>query len=488
MLAITIVPPSARALYRVWFCALLAIFYMWGFHPAHAYECIESYARGSTTLNGFGLAWDPLSDSDELLLRGLECGSSTTTVQVGSGGSAAYEYVYDTAYEWTGSDWRAVSLTGSSSPVAGEWYESAAQGTLSPASSTVYFVGLVCRFDTTDGEWKCGCADETCEDTYWQLQGVRTAGPAPAVLEEPPAMTLSPVTFENVCPEDAGWPTRPQMEGRDVKVVLPTDRVCASRGSLGGTLSNPSRNVWVVGGEIEYYSTATSGSAGLTFNYFSGTIFVEGIKIDMQNSCNDGIRSYFATGTSPRVVIQNSYIRGLGYCSPVGTHGDMYHAQGGLPVVIELLMQNVRGDLITQGIFVPYRDEGHGVLRMVLDHVELRLDERYPSTASAQIATMIYAGPYLMDVTDKYPPNGQRYNEVYLNWWDPHYPASTGRKDIAIPAVESYDTAGCAEFSAATTTLAQIEGSWCKGSPFGGTFVPLNRVGREYDRAYFLHE
>lgn len=448
----------------------------------YAASCSNSFDVLSAPLDGFAAVWNTQSPERELLVRGTDCKDDAAQITVGS----AATYSYGTAYHWTGTTWSPVPLGGTS--ITPGWYKGA--GTTSVplvGTSTTYVVAYTCSY--AGGAYKCGCRDAACSASAWQLQGVSKAVGGPTRdLEAPPAMTRNPVVFEDVCPGDVGWPTYTQMSGRDVKIVLPKDRTCTQRAVVGGYDATPAGNIWIVGGEIDFYSSDTQGSAGITARYWDGTLFVEGVDIDMNNSCNDGIRTYFAKGDAPRVVIQNSYIRGLGYCAPEGTHGDLYHAQGGLPVVNELLMQNVRGDLITQGIFVPHRDSGHGVLRMTLDHVELRLDERYPSSASAQISTMIYAGPYLMDVTDKYPPSGQRYDEVYLNWWDPHYPASTGRKDITIPAVESYDGAGCAQFSAATTTLAQIEGTWCKGSPFGGTFVPLDRVGRAYDRAYFVHE
>lgn len=444
----------------------------------YAASCTNSYDVESATLDGFATAWNTQSPERELLVHGTECADDAAQIAVGSAGT----YSYGTVYHWTGTTWTPVALGGTA--IAPGWYKGA--GTTSVplvGTSTTYVVAYTCSY--AGGAYKCGCRDAACSASAWQLQGVSKAVGGPTRdLEAPPAMTRNPAVFENVCPGDAGWPTYAQMSGRDVKIVLPKDRTCTQRAVVGGYDATPAGNIWIVGGEIDFYSSDTQGSAGITARYWDGTLFVEGVDIDMNNSCNDGIRTYSAKGTRPRVVIQNSYIRGLGYCVG-GTHGDLYHAQGGLPVVTELLMQNVRGELITQGIFVPYRDAGHGVRRMTLDHVELALDPRYPSTASAQISTMIYAGPYGNDTTDKLLPEGQTYRDVYLNWWDPHYPTATNRKDIVLPSPIGYDVAGCALYATSTITSANITGTWCKGAPEHGTFVPLMQVGRLYDRAYY---
>ena len=303
-------------------------------------------------------------------------------------------------------------------------------------------------------------------------------------LEQPPDMdpenTLKVV---NTCPDDPGFPSEADMAGKDVKIVMPKDRICGETMLIGGTLSNPVHNVWIVGGKIEWTGPQKPSPGGaITLRQFDGTVFIEGIEIDVHNAYMDGVRCYRALGPDARVVIQNAYIRGMGYDSE-GTHGDMFHAQGGtIYALSEFVMQNTRGDLINQGIFVPYRENTHhGARRMELDHVELRLDSRYKW---GKISTMIFAdkygspGEYLL-------PDGQSYNEVYLNWWDPHYPNAAERKNITVPPVDHYDENGCAVLSADIVEEGNITGKWCKGSPPDGTFVPLDKIGLNYNRWYF---
>lgn len=431
-------------------------------------------------LPGYGVPWNPFSSEKETLVSG-ECDDvGNIKVSVGKQGDQNV-LVYKYGYYWDG-QWQQLPLSGSGS-VAADWYFGMTEASI-PAvkNGSVWLLGFTCV--RTNGTWKCGCQDEACQNSAWQLQLVDTPAssptPTPWPLEPPPVMD-DPVVFENVCPGDAGWPTRNQMAGKDVKIVLPKDRVCKNFAVIGGTSTVAAKDLWVVGGKIEYETTDTKAGAAMTLSNWNGTAFFEGMDIDVKNSCADGIRSYTAMGPDARVVIQNAYIRGMSYCNP-GTHGDLYHAQGGLPVVKELVMQNVRGELLTQGLFVPYRESGHGVRKMVLERVDLRLDPRYKSY-NGSIATMIYAGSY-GSYDDLPPPDGQFYREVYLNWWDPHYPSTINRKDITIPNVASYDANNCGVFSDALKSSHKITGQWCKGPP-QSEFVPLDKVGLNYNRNFF---
>jgi hypothetical protein len=303
-------------------------------------------------------------------------------------------------------------------------------------------------------------------------------------LEPPPEMdpenTLEVV---NMCPEDPGFPSKADMAGKDVKIVLPKDRACHKMMTIGGETDNPVHNVWIVGGKLEWNGPQEDSPGGaITMRYFDGTAFIEGIEIDVHNAFMDGVRCYHVMGPHARVIIQNSYIRGMGY-KREGTHGDMFHAQGGQRNHLnELVMQNARGDLTNQGIFVPYRKTSfHGVRRMELDHVELHLDPRY---RHGKISTMIFSGPY-SNTDDDYPPDGQSYNEVYLNWWDPHYPYTTERKNITVPNIDYYDENGCAVFPDHAIKEGKITGTWCKGNPPNSPFVPVDKIGLNYDRLYF---
>jgi hypothetical protein len=431
-------------------------------------------------LSGYGQPFNLFSAAKELLVSGQCEADGSVKVSVGRQGDQNV-LVHRHGYYWDG-EWVKFPLSGGEAMDA-DWYFGMGQANIPAAKNgAVFLLGFACV--RTEGTWKCGCQDTACQTSAWQMQVIDTPAvapsPTPWPLEPPPVMD-SPVVFENVCPGETGWPTRNQMAGKDVKIVLPKDRVCKNFAVIGGTSTVAAKDLWVVGGKIEYQTSDTQAGAAMTVSNWTGTAFFEGMDIDVKNSCADGIRSYTAMGPDARVVIQNAYIRGMNYCNP-GTHGDLYHAQGGLPVVKELVMQNVRGELLTQGIFVPYRESGHGVRKMTLERVDLRLDPRYPSF-NGKIASMIYAGSY-GTYSDLPPPDGQSYTQVYLNWWDPHYPSTINRKDITIPNVAGYDANNCGVFADDLKSSHKISGQWCKGPP-QETFVPLDKIGLNYSRAHF---
>lgn len=475
--------------------------------PTSYARCINIYGSESTSPNGYGVVWNPFSGILEMLVEGITCTTASATIQVGS--TRGEQFVYNKGYYWAGSQWKTYSLTGTSALQNNAWYTGPATGPISLGTGFTYVVGYVCQ--KVDGIWKCGCRDESCATAYWQLQAVAglpsptgggggsggggggdegddgygTGGGTSATgkLLDPPTMDNA-LVVENVCPEDSRWPSNAQMAGRDVKITMPKDRICRKVGNMGGTKASPAHDIWLSGGELVVHSDAPKNGAGLTTTYWTGTLFIEGMNIDITDSCMDGIRTYYPR--SGRVVLQNSVVRGMSYCDP-GTHGDLFHAQGGDGGnnIRELVAQNIRGDLENQGFFVPLRANGHGVRRLVLDHVELRLDPRYRFFKN-KISTMIFADP-TGGGGNQYPPDGQAYNEVYLNWWDPWYPSTTGRLNITLPSPSSYDSKGCAVFSSGTRSAAKLDGTWCKGAPPGGTFVPLDKIGRNYDRSFFTN-
>ncbi len=447
-----------------------------------AQSCEQLFPSGSQVPGGYGASWNVLTTTKELLLSGV-CSGNNIEVTVGS--NKTNQYVYNHGFYWNGSQWRQLNLSGSN-PAVGSWLAREGKGSFPKGNqSPAIFVGYVCQY--SDNKWKCGCADNACTTPRWQVQAVRessygggTGNPTGDLLPPPPMD--NPLVVENVCPEDSRWPSNSQMAGRDVKITLPKDRVCKKVGNLGGTKSQSAHDIWVSGGELDIYSSSPSNGAGLTLTYWDGTALFEGLYIDINNSCMDGIRTYFPR--SGRVIIQNSYIAGMSYCTP-GTHGDLFHAQGGDggKNITELIVQNLRGDLINQGFFVPPRPDGHGVNRLVLDHVEMRLDSRFKFSQN-KISTMVFADP-TGGGGNNYPPNGQSYNEVYLNWWEPWYPGTENRTNIVLPAASSFDSKGCAVYSSDVKNKAKLDGAWCKGSPPGGTFVPLDKIGRNYDRSFF---
>ena len=123
----------------------------------------------------FGAAYNLFSPTKELLLR-VDCGpASTATLQVGHGEDRLY--IYKTAYEWTGSSWRKLALSGQN--LVGDWYLGSAATNLIPSEAQLaeenYVVAYTCL--RSGSEWKCGCRDTSCSRNHWQLQAFTYAPP-----------------------------------------------------------------------------------------------------------------------------------------------------------------------------------------------------------------------------------------------------------------------------------------------------------------------
>ena len=116
----------------------------------------------------FGAAYNLFSPTKELLLE-VDCGpASDITLQVGQGEDSLY--IYKTAYEWTGSSWRKLALSGQE--VVGDWYLGSAATNLTPSEAQLaednFVVAYTCVRDGS--RWKCGCRDASCSTSHWQLQ------------------------------------------------------------------------------------------------------------------------------------------------------------------------------------------------------------------------------------------------------------------------------------------------------------------------------
>lgn len=344
------------------------------------------------------------------------------------------------------------------------------------------FAGKVCLGPPPQGDFApAGRVGLDCGRSYFC-----GAEPMTSDLEAPPVMDPGYLLVENVCPEDSGWPTAGQGAGRDIKVILPKNRVCQpNRGSdgrlqarLGGTIENPAKDIWVVGGQIENKwgqgpGDVDFGAAGLRFQYWSGTAFVEGAHIDMKCTCEDAINSANAAGSAARVVIQNSFLTGFVQCTP-GSHGDTFHAQGG-GQRHELKLQNVWSQMTFQGIMSDPRIKatpaGHGVSKLELDRF---YQQRHPSCQSYGKQGYGWRVYWQNSQGDPPPEKGVWFNEAYFTSYNDAY--------FSFPAPTSWDATNCAVYAPEAGVRA---GKACLGAPPNGPPVSLDKIGLNYDRKYF---
>lgn len=132
------------------------------------------WAGGSSLPAGFGVPYNTTSSERELVLR-ADCvyakWNSEGHVRVEAGAGEELQYIYKQGFEWTAEGWSPITFEGEA-PVDGSWYVGEAQAQLARTADELekpnYVVAYICSWTGT--EWKCGCRDERCNDSFWQLQ------------------------------------------------------------------------------------------------------------------------------------------------------------------------------------------------------------------------------------------------------------------------------------------------------------------------------
>lgn len=136
--------------------------------------CANWYDKTKPVSAGYGAAYDIVEGSAALLIQ-VRCDLTVPRLDVGRG--SVNDYVYKTAwlYPSNGTSWQQIDLTSTSAlDSTGNWYPGSAQTSLPSSldlSSWNYVAGFVCTW--TGSLWKCGCADQACAASYWQLQMFR---------------------------------------------------------------------------------------------------------------------------------------------------------------------------------------------------------------------------------------------------------------------------------------------------------------------------
>jgi hypothetical protein len=86
-------------------------------------------------------------------------------------------YIYNQGYLFKtgGTNWTSIPYTSTETLVANAWYPKTATTNLSLTSTELaqpsYVLGYVCTWQTS--QWKCGCRDNACAQSYWQIQSFK---------------------------------------------------------------------------------------------------------------------------------------------------------------------------------------------------------------------------------------------------------------------------------------------------------------------------
>jgi hypothetical protein len=210
-----------------------------------------------------------------------------------------------------------------------------------------------------------------------------------------PPLLVAPLSYTDKCPGESGFPKDVQAAGKDVYIKLPTSRKCLVSLTVTGA-----KNVRIIGGHFVQGdaspATITIRNPTSAATEPAGTIFIDGVNIDVNGKAADAVRTYNYKGN---LVLQNANVR--------GTNGDIVDAQNGGPLA-SLTMQNVTAVTGYQGLFTPYRlSTGSGTRQLTLDRVQFAYDPKY----SKKPMRLLYIGS-ADNATDRVPDRGSTFSSV----------------------------------------------------------------------------
>jgi parallel beta-helix repeat protein len=141
--------------------------------PAPSGAPCTQYTNTSQIPQGFGVPWDVTNPS--IMLVSAQCTPPTLLLKAGNPNTTGTLYVYKDGYVAVSgaSSWTPVQLFGSSL-ISGAWYPKSAQGVTQIQGQTMpttYYVAYTCMWTGT--KWMCGCRDQACGQSYWQLQRIQ---------------------------------------------------------------------------------------------------------------------------------------------------------------------------------------------------------------------------------------------------------------------------------------------------------------------------
>ncbi len=136
----------------------------------------NSYTNTTTTPAGYGVAYNIFSTAKELILNVL-CGGTNTQVTFSAGNGQPTTYVWHQAYYTKNArDWVPINLTGATTAGGGLWIigkgERIESMTTAEQQTQNFFAAYVCVL-YQNSSWKCGCQDNVCAVSSWNLQGFR---------------------------------------------------------------------------------------------------------------------------------------------------------------------------------------------------------------------------------------------------------------------------------------------------------------------------
>jgi hypothetical protein len=150
---------------------------VWMTCPPRPPKCTNVYSSSSSIPQSYGAAYDVLDSKPNLILR-TTCGVGDAVFSVGDGvlvDGRPRQLIYERGYEYAGPSkgWQVINFVGRKRfSGGGPWYEGeVVYDKLTQFREATYVVAYVCTW--TGAEWKCGCRNKACAQSFWQLQAFR---------------------------------------------------------------------------------------------------------------------------------------------------------------------------------------------------------------------------------------------------------------------------------------------------------------------------
>lgn len=129
-----------------------------------------SYQSETPYAGNYAPAWD-VFDALHRLLISTTCPTSGNDITITVGRGDAHQVVSKNAYAFENGTWHPITLSGTA--FADGWLLGSGTASYSAIATTgpMFIAAYACTY--MNDAWKCGCRDQTCALSYWQLQAYK---------------------------------------------------------------------------------------------------------------------------------------------------------------------------------------------------------------------------------------------------------------------------------------------------------------------------
>jgi hypothetical protein len=103
------------------------------------------------------------------------CDVSSARIDLGKGDPLQYIYNQGYLFKTGGSAWTPLAYNSTESLIAGAWYPKSATTNITMTGTELanpsYALAYLCT--RTGSGWKCGCRDNACTQSYWEIQSFK---------------------------------------------------------------------------------------------------------------------------------------------------------------------------------------------------------------------------------------------------------------------------------------------------------------------------